>query len=95
VLADYSRGALVLDRGAEEVSRLRARVEEGTYTHAKSTAKVIENDPGAGVARVIHGDVWLLAGMIEAKERKNTRCARRVGIRIRLMNGRVLKRTRW
>ena len=26
-----------------------------TYPHAESTAKVIENDPGAGVASVIHG----------------------------------------
>ncbi len=26
-----------------------------TYSHAESTAKVIENDPGAGVASVIHG----------------------------------------
>jgi hypothetical protein len=26
-----------------------------TYTHGKGTAKVIENDPRAGVASVIHG----------------------------------------
>jgi hypothetical protein len=30
-----------------------------TYTHAEGTAKVIENDPGARVARVIHFGVWL------------------------------------
>jgi hypothetical protein len=29
--------------------------EEQTYAHAESTAKVIENDPRAGISSVIHG----------------------------------------
>ncbi len=45
--------------GSLALSERVARVELGrvrdTYSHAESTAKVIENDPGAGVASVIHG----------------------------------------
>lgn len=39
------------------------KLVSGTYTHAESTAKVIEDDPGARVASVIH-DVWLGIGRI-------------------------------
>lgn len=27
----------------------------GAYTHAECAAKVVEDDPGAGIARVVHG----------------------------------------
>ena len=51
-----------------------------TYSHAESTAKVIENDPGAGVASVIHGGGG--GGMgeerIDAKKAPVLRPARRM-----------------
>lgn len=31
-----------------------ADMRELAYTHGKGTTKVIENDPGTGIARVIH-----------------------------------------
>ena len=34
-------------------------IESGTYTHGKGTAKVIQNDPGAGIATVIHVEIKL------------------------------------
>ena len=54
-----------------------------TYSHAKSTAKVIENDPGAGVASVIHGGGgggcgWVGEERVDAKKAPALRPARRV-----------------
>lgn len=37
----------------------RVEGKRNTYAHAESTAKVIENDPGAGVTSVIHGWLWV------------------------------------
>ena len=50
-----------------------------TYSHAESTAKVIENDPGAGVASVIHGGGgWVGEEGVDAKKAPALRPARRV-----------------
>lgn len=40
----------------------RGKIVEGeTYTHAESTTKVAEGDPGAGISGVIH-DVCIIEG---------------------------------
>lgn len=40
------------------VSSRLCRAALGTYAHGKGAAKVIEDDPGTGVARVIHLEFW-------------------------------------
>jgi hypothetical protein len=52
----------VFQRG--RIHAQREHVDLGkTYTHAKGTAKVIEDDKGAGIASVVHDAVSIRASM--------------------------------
>jgi hypothetical protein len=75
MLADERDGESVLGGGG---FRGRSHVEDrrGTYTHAESTAEVVEDDPGAGVACVIHLDCWL-GVVLNARQKLVVRPARR------------------